>query len=114
MRPFSVAVPASGSPSKAQRQTATLLHDNSSHHQWPQEAAPQIHQKRLTHLCWPPSPARILNQISRHMGIPYRFRPLEKRSNCVFMLHAVQFHGLMSRTPVLWKSATLRVTTVNP
>ncbi len=40
----------------------------------------QIHRKRLTHPCRPPSPARSLNQILRHIGIPSRFNQLEKRS----------------------------------
>ena len=40
----------------------------------------QIHRKSVSHPCWPPSPARILNQKSEPAGIPARFKAVEKRS----------------------------------
>ena len=32
------------------------------------------------HQCWPPTPASILNQIRRPLGIPFRFRPTQSCS----------------------------------
>ena len=46
-----------------------------------QQPHTQIHRKRLSHPCWPPSPAQIMDQNSRGRGIPPRSRTVEKRSS---------------------------------
>ncbi len=45
-----------------------------------QKPRAQIHRERLSHPCWPPSPARILNQKSCPTGIPSRCKMVENRS----------------------------------
>src|SRR5262249_53142545 len=47
--------------------------------------SPQLNRMRLSHACWPPPPARILNQISKPLGIPLRFLFLARcsRGSCV-------------------------------
>ena len=46
-----------------------------------QKPRTQIHRERLSHPCWPPSPARSLNQKSEPVGIPARFKAVENRSS---------------------------------
>lgn len=72
---------ASGPPSTAQRQTGLPLHGNSSRHRPRQKPGTQIHRKRLSHPCRPPSPARILNRKSCLTEIPSEFKTVEKLSN---------------------------------
>ena len=63
------------------RRTAT--HSRINRRQKPRA---QIHRKRLTDACWPPYPARVLNQTFNPLGSPRRFRTVEIRSKSPLIL----------------------------
>src|SRR5207248_34331 len=53
-----------------------LASRNQSH-----RALPKVARIGSCHACWPPTPASSLNQISRPLGIPYRFTSTRSRSS---------------------------------
>lgn len=62
-----------GAPCRRRAATHPAIHRR-------QKPRTQIYRKRLSHPCWPPLPAWILNQKSRRMGILLRFKTVEFRS----------------------------------
>src|SRR3984893_6624314 len=58
---------------------------------------PKVNRIRLSHPCWPPFPASILNQTSASLGIPFRFLFHARGSSQALR----QVEGILSRFPSL-------------
>lgn len=69
----------------------------------------KIHRIWSRHSGWPSTPATMLNQISRFLGIPYRFRPKSSRSrNSPAEDSNRSTHRPREGQPVRWLPARLR------